>query len=1613
MRSSAASRDRAVASPWAAGRRRFALGSCLLLAAALVFARPADAHRVGGEPAGARQLKDGETATFDSSQGAVDIIRFDGNYDRGEPFNSGPRQAVAQAYYGVNPDDVDYLIVFSTFDFDLGDARAFYAAIQNTTEGIGSEIFDQSNFYGSGDGEPGRLQGYVDMGRLTSFDLDPRSSGYERLLAVMTHEINHRWCCFVTVDHPVLAPDALIGRGDAHWSNLFSSGASVMYGHEWGDNGDGSYSSQAFRKFYGPLDLYLAGLLRPEQVGEMTFIENPALDPDVLPEEQPEITGTPQLLTVSDVIRSVGPRVPAEADSPRDQRAGFILLARSGEEIDPDLLAAMERIRIDFAERYAAMTGGAARIEVFNPGAPGAAAGEPGGGTGGGTLSGETADIALALDWLRGEQQADGSWVDTTGSQLRDTQEALETLTALDPTWTRIPEAIGWIDGEPRGSGGDANTDFIARAYDVLSSRGVATGARQSLLLNRQNDDGGWGAGAGYRSDPLDTALVLLALENSATPSATAAGLNYVLASERPGGGWSSVEGGAARVSVTSVVLETLLRFGRGSEPAARRGLLFLSSKQNPDGGFGDSPSSLHDTARALETLVAYQAAGMSPEADRVAAEAYVRTRQSTDGSWDGSVYATALAARVLEASGLANLQVAGPSADPAAPRDGERIRLRATVTNAGGALASAVVDIFDGDPASGALIERRDLGALASGEARSIDVPWDTFGLAGPHVIHFQVDSDGLIAESNEFDNAATLAVEVAAPPVGIDLEAGESALEILPSSPDHLPAELSIFMQVRNLGTEDAPSVPVRLWRGEPGTGDVVFETSIAVPSRTSTPVQTTDTLTSAGGATYTLEIDPDGAVTETDEGNNVGRRTVTTTPNLDLTVQSLVADGSFVVGGDVALRAQVANRGTLGLERDVEVVWTLDGPGGPVELGRRSVFFEAGESAEIELLWRASDEGDFTATAALDLAGSPVILDSDAANDSAQTLFSIGANTLPNLKVDIANIVQAPAPALEGQALEISGVVENTGAAAGALTVSLYDGTPQDGVLIAPPLAVAGLAPGASAPFGFTWPRYPDDQDRVLSLEARFDVATPEITDLDNVVIFDVAVLSLPDVAISSASLTLDPAFPAPGDVAELRIAVSNLGEQPTSNVVIRVYDADPQAGGVLLAEGSLASLAAGAETTASIPLSAPGAEGLAVAFVVVDPEGLIEEGSEANNSASLEYGVQDGDVAASPRFISPNGDGVQDVAAVVVRAPAEDVLVQVLDGAGESVVELTAESVDGETRAVWDGRRRDGRLVSDGDYVVVASVGGVDLGQARVGVDTNRAPLLDALGTELADERCLTCGVPRPSSGVIPTADEEWFFFRLTAPDGDFPAGVYRVSADGSQLETLFAATGNDRVLDLDVAPSGEAYYIRVENPLFPSQRFSEIRFLDGEAVRLGDRGFEAFDVFDTTGDHFFGRVGGDLYRFRTEDLRTSVVGEFWATPPPGASLKSVSPTATSALFAVGSSTLTQAWILNLATGDVRELAIPAGERLEDEVVWSWDGSRVLFSLQNVSGGEGQAFALDEFVVFDRSGTLLLRRSIPNDLPPAEIAGRFGDPAWTTNVSYRDATFDAAG
>src|SRR5262245_41484262 len=108
----------------------------------------------------------------------ISIIEFSGNYDKqlaNGDSNSGPRAVVAREFFRTHPDNYDFLVVFTSFEFPTPGAVAFYNPVQNSITGIGEQSFNLSSLYGS----QGKLQGYIDMAALTRWETDPLSPQFE------------------------------------------------------------------------------------------------------------------------------------------------------------------------------------------------------------------------------------------------------------------------------------------------------------------------------------------------------------------------------------------------------------------------------------------------------------------------------------------------------------------------------------------------------------------------------------------------------------------------------------------------------------------------------------------------------------------------------------------------------------------------------------------------------------------------------------------------------------------------------------------------------------------------------------------------------------------------------------------------------------------------------------------------------------------------------------------------------------------------------------------------------------------------------------------------------------------------------------------------------------------------------------------------------------------------------------------------------------------------------------------------------------------------------------------------------------------------------------------
>jgi subtilisin family serine protease len=114
----------------------------------------------------------------------------------------------------------------------------------------------------------------------------------------------------------------------------------------------------------------------------------------------------------------------------------------------------------------------------------------------------------------------------------------------------------------------------------------------------------------------------------------------------------------------------------------------------------------------------------------------------------------------VVGEAALPDLQVTDMAASNVREAEGRRVRLEATVTNAGEADAAASQVAFNLD--DGSMIGTAELPVIAPGVSVEVAVSWDTRGVIGEHVVTATADSGGVVAELDEANNSGQLTVDI-----------------------------------------------------------------------------------------------------------------------------------------------------------------------------------------------------------------------------------------------------------------------------------------------------------------------------------------------------------------------------------------------------------------------------------------------------------------------------------------------------------------------------------------------------------------------------------------------------------------------------------------------------------------------------------------------------------------------------------------------------------------------------------------------------------------------------------------------------------------------------------
>ncbi len=230
-----------------------------------------------------------------------------------------PLDEYSARFYTYFSDAFDFLVFFPSLSWSQLDADAFkgafYAGVGNDVKGIG-----KGDFFNNAWGSAGKLQGGLFFAFVSATDWE-----HSRLVrGPMLHELMHRWANFIV--EPAVP----------HWD--YTSANGILGGFDIAnlvDHGGGRYNAPAAftggwalnLKPYSSIELYLAGLIPPEQVPDLWVAEDGEIVKYGRGDAPDEFTASRvTTYTIEDIVAEHGARVPDHTQSQKAFRAAVILL---------------------------------------------------------------------------------------------------------------------------------------------------------------------------------------------------------------------------------------------------------------------------------------------------------------------------------------------------------------------------------------------------------------------------------------------------------------------------------------------------------------------------------------------------------------------------------------------------------------------------------------------------------------------------------------------------------------------------------------------------------------------------------------------------------------------------------------------------------------------------------------------------------------------------------------------------------------------------------------------------------------------------------------------------------------------------------------------------------------------------------------------------------------------------------------------------------------------------------------------------------------------------------------------------------------------------------------
>jgi subtilase family serine protease/subtilisin family serine protease len=576
---------------------------------------------------------------------------------------------------------------------------------------------------------------------------------------------------------------------------------------------------------------------------------------------------------------------------------------------------------------------------------------------------------------------------------------------------------------------------------------------------------------------------------------------------------------------------------------------------------------------------------------------------------------------------------------------------------------------------------------------------------VAGARRIQVLVDSNNLIAESNEEDNSAvkSLPVTAAAAPNLVMLA------ENIGFDPPHPTvgggdSAVTISAVVLNRGTAPASNIVVQfvdISTGRPlPIGEEQLIDAIAVGGSGVAQV-TMPTAGRLGDYQIRVSVDPNNLIAESDETDNKNTATLTvqSPPVANLMVQPSNLGFSPPVptfGDAVSVTATILNNGVLAAQ-DVLVQFVDVTGGGFVPVGAKQTIplIPPGGSATAQVTFdtRAAGQsgplGGYERKIQVLVDPHTTIPESNEADNTAVQTLLIAPAAAPNLVLQETNIGINPAAPNAGDMVTVVATVLNTGdSEARQVVVQFFDATPATGggtsspVPIGASQVISAIAPGGSATVQVLYDTTNRPGDRRIQVMVDSANLIPESNETDNMArkTLRVAPPAIANLNIQAANIGFDPPQPAPGAQVTIIATVLNDGSAPANEVLVQFMDMTNSTTPIPIGQPQVIStIPAGGSATAQVTYDTTGLLGDRKIQVVVDPNNLVRESRETDNSiqktvslvatAAPNLSIVASNIGVTPA--SPAEGSTMTLIATVFNdgnAPADNVIVQFLDASG---------------------------------------------------------------------------------------------------------------------------------------------------------------------------------------------------------------------------------------------------------------------------------------------------------------------------------------------------------